>query len=229
MKIKLYFFEEFIDLEVGKLYTIIIENRKILHDFEKYLFNEFEGNNDYLLLMDNNKIIDHKKNIYFLSNFYDMDLNNKKNLLALYKQIKVNHNDELKEMFEQLTSNINDFFEFINFESEFDLTFDSNILIDDVLKLGDLRFNNENDSLFNSFISYLEIINNLFNINVFVVEELHKYFSNDDLIKAMNELKYHGIILINIEKDNNFEGIVDEIRNYIDIDYCTIQWYIIIS
>ena len=223
MKIKLYFFEEFIDLEVGKLYTIIIENRKILHDFEKYLFNEFEGNNDYLLLMDNNKIVDHKKNIYFLSNFYDMDVNNKKNLLALYKQIKVNHNDELKEMFEQLTSNINDFFEFINFESEFDLTFDSNILIDDVLKLGDLRFNNENDSLFNSFISYLEIINNLFNINVFVVEELHKYFSNDDLIKAMNELKYHGIILINIEKDNNFEGIVDEIRNYIDIDYCTIQ------
>ena len=223
MKIKFYFFEEFIDLEVGKLYTIIIENRKILHDFEKYLFNEFEGNNDYLLLMDNNKIIDHKKNIYFLSNFYDMDLNNKKNLLALYKQIKVNHNDELKERFEQLTSNINDFFEFINFESEFDLTFDSNILIDDVLKLGDLRFNNENDSLFNSFISYLEIINSLFNINVFVVEELHKYFSNDDLFKAINELKYHGIILLNIEKDNNFEGIVDEIRNYIDIDYCTIQ------
>ena len=223
MKIKFYFFEEFIDLEVGKLYTITIENRKILHDFEKYLFNEFEGNNDYLLLMDNNKIIDHKKNIYFLSNFYDMDLNNKKNLLALYKQIKVNHNDELKERFEQLTSNINDFFEFINFESEFDLTFDSNILIDDVLKLGDLRFNNENDSLFNSFISYLEIINSLFNINVFVVEELHKYFSNDDLFKAINELKYHGIILLNIEKDNNFEGIVDEIRNYIDIDYCTIQ------
>ena len=83
MKIKFYFFEEFIDLEVGKLYTITIENRKILHDFEKYLFNEFEGNNDYLLLMDNNKIIDHKKNIYFLSNFYDMDLNNKKNLLVI--------------------------------------------------------------------------------------------------------------------------------------------------
>lgn len=223
MKMKLYFFEEFIDLEVGKLYTIIIENRKILYDFEKYLFNEFEGNSDYLLLMDNNKIIDHKKNIYFLSNFYDMDLNNKKNLLALYKQIKVNHNDELKERFEQLTSNINEFLEFINFESVFDLTFDGNILIDDVLKLGDLRFNNENDDLFNSFISYLEIINNLFNINVFIVEELHKYFSNDDLIKAINELKYHGIILINIEKDNNFEGIVDEIRNYIDIDYCTIQ------
>ena len=223
MKIKLYFFEEFIDLEVGKLYTIIIENRKILYDFEKYLFNEFEGNNSYLLLMDNNKIIDHKKNIYFLSNFYDMDLNNKKNLLALYKQIKVNHNDELKERFEQLTSNINEFLEFINFESVFDLTFDGNILIDDVLKLGDLRFNNENDSLFNTLISYLEIINNLFNIEVFIVEELHKYFSNDDLIKAINELKYYGIILINIEKDNNFEGFVDEIRNYIDIDYCTIQ------
>lgn len=223
MKIKLYFFEEFIDLEVGKLYTIIIENRKILYDFEKYLFNEFDGNNDYLLLMDNNKIIDPKKNIYFLSNFYDMDLNNKKNLLALYKQIKVNNNDELKERFEQLTSNINEFLEFINFESVFDLTFDGNILIDDVLKLGDLRFNNENDDLFNSFISYLEIINNLFNINVFIVEELHKYFSNDDLIKAINELKYYGIILINIEKDNNFEGFVDEIRNYIDIDYCTIQ------
>ena len=223
MKMKIYFFEEFIDLEVGKLYTIIIENRKILYDFEKYLFNEFEGNNDYLLLMDNNKIIDHKKNIYFLSNFYDMDLNNKKNLLALYKQIKVNHNDELKERFEQLTSNINEFLEFMNFESGFDLTFDSNILMDDVFKLGDLRFNNENDSLFNTLISYLEIINNLFNIEVFIVEELHKYFSNDELIKAINELKYHGIILINIEKDNNFEGIVDEIRNYIDIDYCTIQ------
>ena len=223
MKIKLYFFEEFIDLEVGKLYTITIENRKILHDFEKYLFNEFEGNSDYLLLMNNNKIIDHKKNIYFLSNFYDMDLNNKKNLLALYKQIKVNHNDELKERFEQLTSNINEFLEFMNFESGFDLTFDSNILMDDVFKLGDLRFNNENDSLFNTLISYLEIINNLFNIEVFIVEELHKYFSNDELIKAINELKYHGIILINIEKDNNFEGIVDEIRNYIDIDYCTIQ------
>ena len=220
---KIYFFEEFIDLEVGKLYTIIIENRKILYDFEKYLINEFDGNNDYLLLMDNNKIIDPKKNIYFLSNFYDMDLNNKKNLLALYKQIKVNNNDELKERFEQLTSNINEFLEFINFESVFDLTFDGNILIDDVLKLGDLRFNNENDDLFNSFISYLEIINNLFNINVFIVEELHKYFSNDDLIKAINELKYYGIILINIEKDNNFEGTVDEIRNYIDIDYCTIQ------
>lgn len=220
---KIYFFEEFIDLEVGKLYTIIIENRKILYDFEKYLINEFDGNNDYLLLMDNNKIIDPKKNIYFLSNFYDMDLNNKKNLLALYKQIKVNNNDELKERFEQLTSNINEFLEFINFESVFDLTFDGNILIDDVLKLGDLRFNNENDDLFNSFISYLEIINNLFNINVFIVEELHKYFSNDDLIKAINELKYYGIILINIEKDNNFEGFVDEIRNYIDIDYCTIQ------
>ena len=223
MKMKLYFFEEFIDLEVGKLYTIIIENRKILYDFEKYLFNEFEGNSDYLLLMDNNKIIDNKKNIYFLSNFYDMDLNNKKNLLALYKQIKVNHNDELKERFEQLTSNINEFLEFINFDSGFDLTFDSNILMDDVFKLGDLRFNNENDSLFNTLISYLEIINNLFNIEVFIVEELHKYFSNDELIKAMNELKYHGIILINIEKDNNFEGIVVEIRNYIDIDYCTIQ------
>ena len=223
MKMKIYFFEEFIDLEVGKLYTITIENIKILHDFEKYLFNEFEGNSDYLLLMDNNEIIDNKKNIYFLSNFYDMDLNNKKNLLALYKQIKVNNNDELKERFEQLTSNINEFLEFINFESGFDLIFDSNILIDDVLKLGNLRFNMENDNLFNTLISYLEIINKLFNIEVFIVEELHKYFSNDDLIKAINELKYYGIILINIEKDNNFEGFVDEIRNYIDMDYCTIQ------
>ena len=223
MKLKLYFFEEFIDLEVGKLYTIIIENRKILYDFEKYLINEFDGNNDYLLLMDNNKIIENKKNIHFLSNFYVMDLNNKKNLLALYKQIKVNNNDELKERFEQLTSNINEFLEFINFESGFDLIFDSNILIDDVLKLGNLRFNMENDNLFNTLISYLEIINKLFNIEVFIVEELHKYFSNDDLIKAINELKYHGIILINIEKDNNFKGFVDEIRNYIDMDYCTIQ------
>ena len=223
MKLKLYFFEEFIDLEVGKLYTITIENIKILHDFEKYLFNEFDGDNEYLLLMDNNKIIENKKNIHFLSNFYVMDLNNKKNLLALYKQIKVNHNDELKEKFEQLTRSINEFLEFINFESGFDLIFDSNILIEDVFKLGDLKFYNENDSLFNTLISYLEIINNLFNIEVFIVEELHKYFSNDDLIKAINELKYHGIILINIEKDNNFECTVDEIRNYIDIDYCTIQ------
>ena len=223
MKLKLYFFEEFIDLEVGKLYTITIENIKILHDFEKYLFNEFDGDNEYLLLMDNNKIIENKKNIHFLSNFYVMDLNNKKNLLALYKQIKVNHNDELKEKFEQLTRSINEFLEFINFESGFDLIFDSNILIDDVLKLGNLRFNMENDNLFNTLISYLEIINKLFNIEVFIVEELHKYFSNDDLIKAINELKYHGIILINIEKDNNFKGFVDEIRNYIDMDYCTIQ------
>lgn len=223
MKLELYFFEEFIDLEVGKLYTITIENIKILHDFEKYLFNEFDGDNEYLLLMDNNKIIENKKNIHFLSNFYVMDLNNKKNLLALYKQIKVNHNDELKEKFEQLTRSINEFLEFINFESGFDLIFDSNILMDDVLKLGNLRFNMENDNLFNTLISYLEIINKLFNIEVFIVEELHKYFSNDDLIKAINELKYHGIILINIEKDNNFKGFVDEIRNYIDMDYCTIQ------
>ena len=160
MKLKLYFFEEFIDLEVGKLYTITIENIKILHDFEKYLFNEFDGDNEYLLLMDNNKIIENKKNIHFLSNFYVMDLNNKKNLLALYKQIKVNHNDELKEKFEQLTRSIDEFLEFINFESGFDLIFDSNILIDDVLKLGNLRFNMENDNLFNTLISYLEIIIN---------------------------------------------------------------------
>lgn len=86
-----------------------------------------------------------------------------------------------------------------------------------------ISFSENYMNLKEKLIKYILIINELNEYNVFILNNLHIYFSNEELEFIIKELSYHDISLINIENNSNFEKISNECIKILDIDNCSIE------
>lgn len=223
MKIKFSFLDEYIELRSCNLYTVVIENKRVLYDFEEYLYNDYEYNEKFISLVDDNKELDNKKFINFIPSFHNFDINNKKNLTSLYKIIKNTTFEEIKEKYDGIIKNIEDLMMNLSINSEFDLLYENDVSIEEIFKLINLRIDDNEENLPNKIVKYIEIINKLQGISIFLVMNVHDYLNNEEIKLIIKELKYKGVTIINIEKHNSFDVLDEEILNILDIDLCTLQ------
>lgn len=183
-----------LQIEDAKCYTHIIDilNQKI---------NGYE-NNEIFLLDENEEEMRIDKNIYMIFDLFNIEYNSKKLLNRIYDVISENIQNSQELKMEQLIIKLRNYLiEEIN-ELPFEFVMKSEISIQELLKIFDLKIDNIN---YTNVIERIELLIDLFSTleitKILVIPNLKMYLSEEELIELYKYSLYNNINLLIIERN----------------------------
>jgi len=219
--IRTNFLKDEIELDNCLVNTICIEDMKTYVNFELFLNYDFLYNDIKLEIKEDDKLID-SDNFFYVSNIYNLDLNSKKNINALYKILKGLYGkslaDDIKELKDKCFKIVND----ISIDFDIELVVNNDIAIDDLFKILNLRFNDDTNTIVERLIKFVEIMYELNKTDVFFINNLFDSLSDDEINSFIEKCKYLNVYIINIERYQRRRISELEKRTLYDKDFCQI-------
>lgn len=203
MNLKINYFDNNIKIENDYIQVIEIENKKT---FYRLVSNLYKIKNDEKLdevffYDDNNQEINMYNKVDLYVNFFDIDLNSKKNLNALNKNIINSLTDNVKEEILNNFKKLSRSFTKILSDIDLSLSLNDNITVDDIIKLLKISINKTDDLLINLLLlidleKVLKINEVLFFIN------LKQYLSQEELIEFYKYAIYNEIKIVLVDSQS---------------------------
>lgn len=213
MKIKIKGFENELPLNLdNKCFSIQIENKKLYQSILSECINETEEK-QLILIDDKNNCCEIEKNILFISDPYNEEINNKKILTKIYEMISKSINENI-ELTTEMDKNLYKIREIIiNEANEFPIEFEAldDIKISDILSLFRLKIDTK------SYITIIDRINliieimSIINYNLIICFfNLKSILEKEQIIEIEKYALYHDIKLLLIDV-NLYDNIENEI------------------
>ena len=187
-------------LEDNLIYTIVFENKKYYRENILELIRQHKGYEGRFILSNNNKELSFDKNSYFISDLFNIDINNKKIITKIYGELLKVVTDDIAE-YNKITSYIREYFETLVFNNNLDLEYNDEIEANSLLKLGDFKIQFEESDYLEKLIKFLKVLVELCNIKIIFVVGLCRVFSVEEVEKIFKEVCLNKINIINIESE----------------------------
>ena len=172
-----------IELEENVIHTLVFENKLYYREIILELLKQHKGLEGNFVLSEKNREIAFDKNSYFISDLFNIDINNKKILTKVYATLQKQVEEDIIE-YNQLTSVIKRYFERLIFNNNLDLEQDEEIDVMALLKLGDFKIHFEESNYLEKIIKYMRILIDLCGVKViFLIFHLI-------LLKVLHNLSY---------------------------------------
>ena len=211
-------------LEDNLIHTIVFENKKYYRESILELIRQHKGYEGNFILSNNNKEVSFDKNSYFISDLFNIDINNKKIITKVYGELLRNALDNIAE-YNKIISYIREYFETLVFNNNLDLEYNDEIEANSLLKLGDFKIQIGESNYLEKLIKFLKVLVELCNIKVIFIVGLYRVFSVEEVGKIYKEVCLNKINIINIESEQ--QGIkksdcYNELVYIFDKDNCEI-------
>ena len=187
-------------LEDNLIHTIIFENKKYYRENILELIRQHKGYEGSFILSKNNKEVSFDKNSYFISDLFNIDINNKKIITKIYGELLKNVVDDIVE-YNRIISYIREYFETLVFNNNIDLEYNDEIEVNSLLKLGDFKIQFEESNYLEKLIKFLKVLVELCNIKVIFIVGLYRVFSVKEVEKIYKEVCLNKINIIHIESE----------------------------
>lgn len=213
-----------IDVSSPVFINLIIENPSLYYAFNRYLFDGFPDHLSYIGLQKDGKPLKIEDYAEYIDSFYSINLNSKSNLNALYKLLKKTYFDQLSDGVEELQKQLDKICSEIALDFDVELVTDGNLRIEDVFKMGNIQFSqNDDNSLLDTLVTYLKLVNELRGCDLIFTNHLYDYLEQENIEKLFSEASYRGISIINLERVEPVE--VNKIAKtvIIDTDLCSLS------
>ena len=207
--------------EEDKVMELLIESPVLFQDFIVNLRLQYEGKGEFAIFSEAGKEIDLAKKAEMITDPLQMDINNRKILSKIYQEIVKTQQDTNLEKMMQIQSLLEQFVLEACEESQYALTYHSNIDFSDILKVFDVHVDYEEMDLVSRMIAYIRMMHRVLNISLFVFVNIKAYFSDDILEALYQTLSYENVYILLIERyESTF--INKEKRVILDKDACVI-------
>ena len=187
-----------IELKENVIHTLILENKVYYREIILELLRQHKGLEGDFVLSEKNKEIAFDKNSYFISDLFNIDINNKKVLTKVYATLQKQVEEDIVE-YNQLTSVIKRYFERLVFNNNLDLEQDEEIDVMSLLKLGDFKIHFEESNYLEKIIKYMKVLIDLCGVKVIFLIGLHSIFNNNEIKQFYKEICLNKIKIVNIE------------------------------
>ena len=215
-------FDKKIEFEENTVNILEIYNQSLFTEVINNLNNQCNGEeeNNTIVLMQDNERVDIKKNIYVLTDVFNIDFNSKKILNKIYgtliQNIKNKQDDELENIALKLR---NYFINEIN-ELPFEFNMNSEVEITDLIKAFDVKIDS---SCYITVLEKIEFIINLlaeFDLaKVLVIPNLKTFLQEEDLLELYKYSIYNNIKLLILENKHCENVLKYEKKNVIDENF----------
>ena len=187
-----------IELKENVIHTLILENKVYYREIILELLRQHKGLEGDFVLSEKNKDIAFDKNSYFITDLFNIDINNKKVLTKVYATLQKQVEEDIVE-YNQLTSVIKRYFERLVFNNNLDLEQDEEIDVMSLLKLGDFKIHFEESNYLEKIIKYMKVLIDLCGVKVIFLIGLHSIFNDDEIRQFYKEICLNKIKIVNIE------------------------------
>ena len=187
-------------LKDNLIHTIVFENKKYYRENILELIRQHKGYEGNFILSNNNKEVSFDKNSYFISDLFNIDINNKKIITKVYGELLKTVTDDIVG-YNKITSYIREYFETLVFNYNLDLEYNDKIEANLLLKLGDFKIQFEESDYLEKLIKFLKVLVELCNIKVVFIVGLYRVFSLEEVEKIYKEVCLNKINIINIESE----------------------------
>ena len=220
MIMSIFGLENKITFEEGKINVLEIYNKKFFRRMIEILNGEEEAESNEIVLLDNEKRVELKKNVLVFTDLFNIDFNSKKIITKIYNEliesIKKRQDDEL----ENLTIKLRNYLiEEIN-ELPFEFNINSELEINDLLKAFNLKIDT---TCYTTIVEKIEfiinIIANLKMATILVIPNLKVYLEKEEIIEIYKQSLYNNIKLLILENSSNEKIENYEIKNIIDKEF----------
>lgn len=199
----------------------LIESPEILQNFICGLLRQNDGGKDFIIFSENNKEVALNKASSIIIDPFHVEINNRKLLAKIHQDLIRDYQDSDMESILRLQNLIECFLLDVCEHSEYEMTYDNNIDMVDLLKLYNVRFDsNENDFACN-LISYIKLAHRVLGHSVFVFINLKTFFSQNVIRDFYQTICYENIYIVLIERYDLYTTEREK-RIIIDKDSCLI-------
>lgn len=203
MNLKINYFDNNIKIKNDYIQVIEIENKKTFYRLvsDLYKIKNDEKLDEVFFYDDNNQEINMYNKVDLYVNFFDIDLNSKKNLNALNKNIINSLTDNVKEEILNNFKKLAKSFTKILSDIDLPLSLNDNITVEDIIKLLKISINKTADLLSNLLLIIdLEKVLKMNEILFFI--NLKQYLSQEELIEFYKYAIYNEIKIILVDSQS---------------------------
>lgn len=216
-------FSKIIDFKNEMINILIIENQKFLTQLIEDIINQTNGENGDFVLSEDFIPLDMQKHLEIIIDFFNLDINNKKVLTAIYNKIKkIAYDDENYIKTENFKTEAFNYIETLINQTEYPLILDLQFDISGLLKLFDVKIEINSSTFLEKIIDYMSVLYEFLNRKCIVFVNLMSYLDISEIELLYKEIQYKKYNVLFIE--NSFKTKIGEYENIyiIDEDMCEI-------
>ena len=222
---KLSYGDSVISLEItdNMISTLVIEDKRQFRHLLYDLVAQSNGEAGLWVLGEDGKCLNLEKQLYVIRDPLNTDINSREILTKLQNQLIKTGNDFMQEIFD-INQKIQNFYYSLENEYPYDIIHKQELSVQELVKMGGFNFYIENTGELIDLVSYIEVVQEFINPNLFVLVNLHAVTNVDErgiLFKTLVEKKFPVLCLESsldsIEVDKNVE-----VRYILDKDFCLI-------
>lgn len=222
---KLSYGDSVISLEItdNMISTLVIEDKRQFRHLLYDLVAQSNGEAGLWVLGEDGKCLNLEKQLYVIRDPLNTDINSREILTKLQNQLIKTGNDFMQEIFD-INQKIQNFYYSLENEYPYDIIHKQELSVQELVKMGGFNFYIENTGELIDLVSYIEVVQEFINPNLFVLVNLHAVTNVDErgiLFKTLIEKKFSVLCLESsvdrIEFDKNLE-----VRYILDKDFCLI-------
>lgn len=220
MKYKKYNFE----ILVEGVQTLVIENPKEYREFILNLLSQIDGEEGDLKFYENLEEKNLKNKIIFSGTPFFLNINNRRIIDSLYKNMQELILTEKFEEYKELESKIYNFLSSLLVNEHIDVELNEEIDTKKLFQAANIHIAdlNSNNDLLENISQYISVIKRYTNIEIMIFINLRTMFEKEEWKNLVQDIKKSDICLFNIEIYSSFVEVPGEKIYIIDKDLCEI-------
>ncbi len=184
-------------IETTPIVSINIENRDYFFKVINHI-KELDGEG-IQYFDDKFRDLNLSKESVFVDSYLSLDLNEKKLLGQVYKEMETHLSSEELDEYNRIRDSLLSFAEKLSLNLEGEVEISDDLSLSKALSLVDLKFSEEDISNITSrFVQYIKIMSNLKPLHIIFTCDFLKYLNNDEILLLQEELKLREIGLFDI-------------------------------
>lgn len=211
-----------IDMDENVVEVIVVENPRVFYEIISNTMRDFENDNKLLFIEDDGRALGNSKYEIVPSPF-SINLNNKKMLNAVYKDLEESICTNLYTEFQYINSEVIKLVESAIFELPYNVTYECITDIKNLLKICNIAFDDNSNDILEKLTEYIKLSAKVLKLRCMVFINLHDVLSADELEMLYKECIYNKIHIITIESHERGKNSYERI-NIIDESECIISY-----
>lgn len=208
-----------IEIDTTAINSVVVENPAYYYELIKNLKLQSEGENGNWILSHNDSPISINKNVEFIIDFIEFDINKKTILTKVLNALEKTANDEQHlDTTMQLLASIEKYIFLLNEDYDINLECDK-ITVPQLLKAAGISIHVESDRLIEILYSYMQLIREFVQDKLFIFVNLRNFISENDFKIFTDTIIGHEFMVLFFE-NKEYPLICKENRLIIDGDLC---------
>lgn len=216
MNLVLYNFDSPKTFCIEDYFAIEVEDRLL---FKNILSNIkcLQSENLDIAFFDNQKQLEYGKDYVCIIDFFDYEYFSKTIITKLYKDIDLHFKNDIdvqKKVY-SINTKIYDFVKNILIDYDIDFDFESELKIEDILKIVSLKPNEDKYQIASNIVNYISFISQLKLYKLVILVNSQSYFSKTELEEIIKIANYKNVKLLFLDNkvNENFDKSITKIDN----------------